>query len=156
MTSPQPTTTTKPESPDDAALADAISTEHATIYGYGFVSAHVTPGLNELVSDSLAEHRARRDAAVAMLAARSVTPPIAAVGYQLPIAVKNSTDAATLAARMEADTAAAWRAVIEQAKTAEDRRFGVKALTESAIRAARWRQVLGTWPLTVPFPGGNE
>jgi Domain of unknown function (DUF4439) len=155
MTSPQPSPT-RPQNPADAALADAIAAEHATIYGYGFVSAHITPELNELVSSSLNEHRQRREAAIAMLAARSIAPPIAAVGYQLPIPVNNETDAANLAVRMEDDDAAAWRAVIEQAKTADDRAFAIKQLTECAVRAARWRQVLQAWPLTRPFPGGNE
>jgi hypothetical protein len=156
MTSPQPTSTTRPQNPDDAALSDAIAAEHATIYGYGFVSAHSTPELNDMISESLGEHRERREAAIAMLSARSVTPPIAAIGYQLPIPVANPTDAAKLALRMEEDDAVAWRAVLEQAKTAEDRSFAVKALTECAVRAAHWRQVLQTWPLTKPFPGGNE
>lgn len=153
MTSP---TTTGPQNPDDAALAAAIAAEHATIYGYGFVSAHSTPDVNELVSESLREHRERRDAAIAMLTARSITPPIAAIGYQLPITVANSTDATNLAVRMEDDDAVAWRAVLEQAKTAQDRGFAVTALTQCAVRAARWRRVLGVWPVTRPFPGGNE
>ncbi len=153
---PTPSTTSPPQSPDDKALADAIAAEHATIYGYGFVSAHSTPDLNDLVADSLAEHRTRRDAAIAVLAARSVTAPVAAAGYQLPMTVANVNDAATLAARMESDDAEAWRAVIEQAKTPQDRTFGVTALTQCAVRAAKWRQVLRAWPLTVPFPGGNE
>jgi len=50
----------------------------------------------------------------------------------------------------------AWRAVAEQAKSTQDRAFAVTALTECAVRAARWRQVLNAWPLTVPFPGGTE
>lgn len=153
MTSP---TTTGPQNPDDAALAAAIAAEHATIYGYGFVSAHTTADVNDLVTDSLTEHRTRRDAANSLLDSRSVIPPIAAVGYQLPITVKGAIDAATLAVRMESDDAAAWRAVLEQAKSTQDRAFAVTALTECAVRAARWRQVLNTWPLTVPFPGGSE
>lgn len=155
MTSAEPTTS-GPKSPDDAALAAAVAAEHATIYGYGFVSAHSTPDLNELVADSLSEHRGRRDAAVAMLAARSVTPPVAAAGYQLPMTVANVNDAATLAVRMESDDAEAWRAMIEQARTSQDRAFGVTALSQCAVRAAKWRQALQVWPLTVPFPGGNE
>jgi Domain of unknown function (DUF4439) len=156
MTSPEPTSTSRPPNPDEAALADAVSAEHATIYGYGFVSAHASPDLNELVSASLSEHRERREAAIAMLTSRSVAPPTAAIGYQLPIPVANSTDAANLAVRMEDDDAVAWRAVIEQAKSAEDRGFAVKALTQCAVRAALWRQVLQIWPLTKPFPGGSE
>jgi hypothetical protein len=157
VTSTEPTpTTSRPKSPDDAALADAIAAEHATIYGYGLVSAHSTPELNDLVSSSLTEHRARRDAAIATLAARSVSPPVAAVGYQLPMTVANAKDAAALAVRMETDDAVAWRAVLEQAKTAQDRSFAVTALNQCAVRAAGWRQVLQVWPLTVPFPGGSE
>jgi hypothetical protein len=32
----------------------------------------------------------------------------------------------------------------------------VTALTQSAVQAARWNQVLGVFPLTTAFPGGNE
>jgi Domain of unknown function (DUF4439) len=156
MTSPGPTTTSRPNNPADAALADAIATEHATIYGYGVVSAHTVAEVNKLVSDCLSEHRDLREAAIAMLSGRSVTPPIPAVGYQLPIPVNNSTDSARLAVQMEEDDAVAWRAVLEQAQSAQDRDFAVKALTGCAIRAARWRQVLQAWPVTTAFPGGNE
>lgn len=155
-TSPQPSPTKEPESADDKALADAIAAEHATIYGYGFVSAHSMPDLNDLVTESVTEHRARRDSAIATLASRSVAAPVAAVGYQLPIPVKNWKDAATLAIRMETDDATAWRAVLEQARSSTDRAFAVTALTQCAVRAARWRQVVTAWPLTVPFPGGSE
>jgi hypothetical protein len=155
VTSPQPTPT-RPDDADAAALYDAVAAEHAAIYGYGMVSAHTSPDVNALVSDALVEHRERREAAIAMLSARSVTAPLPAAGYQLPIAVNSPTDAATLAVRMEDDCAVAWRAVIEQAKSSQDRAFGVTALTQCAVTAARWRQVLRTWPVTVPFPGGNE
>jgi hypothetical protein len=159
MTSPQTPSgspNAQPQNPADAAMSDAIAAEHATIYGYGFVSAHCGPDANDLVADSLAEHRERRDAAIAMLAARSVAAPIAAVGYQLPMPVNDATDAAKLAVRMEEDDATAWRAVIEQAQSSSDRAFGITALNQCAVRAARWRQVLQMWPVTVPFPGGSE
>jgi hypothetical protein len=156
VTSPQPTPTQQPDAPPDKALADAIVAEHASIYGYGLVSAHSMPDVNELVSQSLEEHRARREAAIAILASRSVAAPVAAVGYRLPITVKNYVDAATLAVTMEDDGAVAWRAVLENATSSQDRAFAVTALTQCAVRAARWRQVLNWWPLTVPFPGGTE
>jgi hypothetical protein len=156
MTSPTPTPTKQPDSADAKALADAIAAEHATIYGYGFVSAHTTPDLNDLVSECLAEHRARREAAIAMLSSHSVAAPVAAVGYQLPRSVKNSNDAAALAEEMENDDATAWRAVLERAESSTDRAFAATALTQCAVRAATWRHVLNEWPMTVPFPGGNE
>jgi hypothetical protein len=148
-----------PGRPSDAAngaLFDAVAAEHATIYGYGLVSAHSTPDVNDLVSAAMAEHRDRREAAIAMLAARSVDPPLPAAGYQMPIGVNNPTDAANLAVRMEQDTAVAWRAVLEQETDGQGRAFAVTALTQCAVTAARWRRVLGISALTVAFPGGSE
>ena len=139
----------------DTALCAALTTEHAVIYGYGIVSAHCQPDVNSLVTSALNEHRQRRDQVIAMLASRSVAAPVAAAGYQLPMPVNNATDSARLAVRMEKDTEVAWRAVIEQASSEPDRKFGVTALTQSAVLAARWKQVLGDWPITTAFPGGN-
>lgn len=172
MTSPEPTPTTtttttssraaeptsaaRPAGPGDGALFDAIATEHATIYGYGLVSAHSTPEVNDLVASAMTEHRLRRESAIEMLDSRSVDAPLPAAGYQLPTEVDNPTDAANLAVRMEEDAAVAWRAVLEQATDEQERAFAVTALTECAVTAARWSRVLGVSPITVAFPGGSE
>lgn len=155
MTSPD-SAPARPTSAADGALFDAVATEHGIIYGYGLVSAHSSPEENSLVAAAMAEHRARREAAIAMLNGRSVTPPLPAAGYQLPAEVDNPTDAANLAVRMEQDAAVAWRAVLEQAASSEDRAFAVAALTESAVTAAKWNQFLDVSPVTVAFPGGAE
>lgn len=155
-TEPPPSEPARPTDAADRALFDAIATEHSIIYGYGIVSAHSTPDDNALVAAAMAEHRDRREAAIAMLTARSVSPPLPAAGYQLPISVANPTDAANLAVRMEQDAAVAWRAVLEQATSSDDRAFAVTALTQAAVTAAKWRAQLGTWPVTVAFPGGAE
>jgi hypothetical protein len=152
----EPTSPSRPPNGADGALFDAIATVQASIYGYGIVSAHSVPDLNYLVSSSMAQHRDRREEALAMLKARSVDAPLPAAGYQLPIEVDNPTDAANLAVRMEEDSAVAWRAVVEQATDGQERAFAVSALTECAVRAARWSRVLGTKPITVAFPGGSE
>jgi Domain of unknown function (DUF4439) len=149
-TEPSPANT-----PADTALCAALKTEHGVIYGYGIVSAHCMPDVNNLVSFAMNQHRERRDQVMAMLAGRSVSAPVAAAGYQLPMPVNNATDATRLAVRMENDTEVAWRAVIEQAQTPEDRKFGVTALTQSAVLAARWKQVLGATPITTAFPGAD-
>ncbi len=156
MTSPETTGPSRPPSADAAALFDAVATEHAVIYGYGLVSAHSTPEENDLVADAMAEHRERREAAIAMLDGLRVDPPLPAAGYQLPSQVQNPTDAANLAVRMEEDAAVAWRAVLERATTAEQRTFAVTALSQAAVTGARWNRVLGVAPVTVAFPGGNE
>jgi hypothetical protein len=153
---PTPTPSSRPADAADGAFYDAIATEHGTIYGYGIVSAHSTPEDNYLVASSMAEHRIRRDEALAVLSARSVRAPLPAAGYQLPFEVQNPIDAAKLAVRMEEDAAVAWRAVIEQATNEQDRAFAVGALTGGAVAAARWRRVLSVSPITVAFPGGSE
>lgn len=152
MTSSEPAPATGP----DAALCAALATEHGVIYGYGLVSAHSSPELNPLVSAAIRQHRERRDRVVAALAARSVTAPVAAAGYQVPTPLTNATDAVRLALRMENDTAVAWRAVVEQAGEAADREFATTALGQSAVLAARWNRTLGNWPITQAFPGGSE
>ncbi|WIM88319.1 ferritin-like domain-containing protein [Candidatus Mycobacterium wuenschmannii] len=139
----------------DTALSAALANEHAVIYGYGIVSARCAPDVNVLVSAALNQHRERRDQAITMLTGRKVSPPLAAPGYQLPMPVDTPTDAARLAARMETDTETAWRAFLEQAESGDDRTFGVKALTQSAVLAARWKQQLGDWPITTAFPGAD-
>ncbi|CDM75964.1 ferritin-like domain-containing protein [Mycobacterium marinum] len=141
---------------DTAALCDALAVEHATIYGYGIVSALSPPSVNDLVVEALNQHRQRRDDVIAMLTSRKVTAPVAAAGYQLPNVVSSAADAARLAARMENDGATAWRAVVEYADAAGDRAFASTALTQSAVLAARWSKVLGAWPITTAFPGGDE
>jgi Domain of unknown function (DUF4439) len=111
--------------------------------------------VNTLVSSALNQHRQRRDQVISMLAGRKVAAPVAAAGYQLPMPVDTPTDADKLAVRMEKDTEVAWRAFIEQAQSSEDRTFGVTALTQSAVLAAKWKQQLGDWPITTAFPGAD-
>ncbi|OHU18197.1 hypothetical protein BKG76_23710 [Mycobacteroides franklinii] len=154
-------TTTEPtpeqtSSPDDTALASALANEHAAIYAYGLVSAHSVPDNNWLVTECLIEHRQCREESIAKLRGRSVTAPVAAAGYTIPFPVSTPADAIKLALQVETDTAACWRAVAEQADSGDDRGFAVRMLTESAIRAARWRVVGDITPASVPFPGGPE
>jgi hypothetical protein len=154
-------TTTEPtpqpaSSADDTALADALANEHAAIYAYGLVSAHSVPDNNWLVTECLIEHRQCREECIAKLHGRSVAAPVAAAGYTVPFPVNTPADATKLALQVEADTAARWRAVAEQADNGDDRGFAVRMLTESAIRAARWRVAADITPASVAFPGGPE
>ena len=158
MTSPekpdQPTD--RPADPAAGALFDAVAAEHGAIYGYGVVSAHSSPDENALVAEAMAQHRTRREAAIALLTDANVGVPLPAVGYSMPIEVDTPGQAAQLAVDMEQDTATAWRAVVEQAADEKVRAFGVAAMLEAAVMAARWRVVAGQKPVTVAFPGGAE
>lgn len=152
MTSPEPSA----PNPADAVLCDALATEYGAIYGYGIVSAYASPELNGLVAATIRQHRERRDRVIALLAGRSVPAPAAAAGYRLPAPVTDSTGAARLAVQMENDIAAAWRAVVERATESTHREFAATALGQSAVLAAQWNRVLGSWPITRSFPGGND
>lgn len=156
MTSPSQPPPTGPAGAAQGALFDAVAVEHAAIYGYGIVSAHSIPEVNYLVSQAMNQHRARREAAIAILDGEGVEAPLPAAGYSLPSEVDSPVDAADLAVTMEQDSATAWRAVIEQATDQNQRSFAVTALTESAVMAARWRQIRGDATVTVAFPGGTE
>lgn len=155
MTSSEPVPT-RPSDSADGSLFDAVATAHATIYAYGMVSAYSRPEINYLVSDAMVEHRRRREEGIALLEERGAPAPLPAAGYQLPMDVDDPTGAAQLAVRLEQDTGTAWRAVVEQADDETVRAFGVAAMIEAAVTAARWRAVLGTTPVTVAFPGGTE
>ena len=152
MTSAEPSSG---DTPADKALCAALANEHAVVYGYGVVSARCAPEVNALVSSALSQHRERRDQVISMLTGRSMAAPVAAAGYQLPMAVITPTDAEKLAARMENDTEASWRAFLEQAQSNDDRTLAVTALTQSAVLAAKWKQVQGNWPITTAFPGAD-
>ena len=92
-----------------------------------------------------------------MLTGRAVDAPLPAAGYQLPMQVDNPTDAANLAVRMEEDSAVAWRAVLEQATTTEERIVrGDRADPVARSAPPLEPGVLGVRPITVAFPGGSE
>lgn len=146
----------RPQAAPDAALFDAVATEHGVIYAYGLISAHSTPEDNDLVAAAMRTHRELRDEGIARLQGRGVTAPLPAAGYEIPTPVQTPADAATLAVAMESDSATGWRAVLEQATTSEDRTLAVDGLTQAAVTAAKWRAVLDLSPVTVAFPGGRE
>ena len=60
-----------------------------------------------------------------------------------------TTDA--LGTALAAEHAAIWRVALGPT-TGDDRRAALDALTDCALRAARWRRAAGTQPGTVPLP----
>ena len=139
--------------PEQQALVDALRAEYSAIYAYGVIGAFSNPDRGGLIAADAAAHRARRDSTIDALNAASVPVPEADAGYSVPFPVIDPVSAAQLAAQVEADTAVAWRSVIERAASEPTRGTGIDALTECALRQATWRQILGTAPPSVPFPG---
>lgn len=145
MSTPEP-------GPEQQSLIDALSAEHSAIFGFGVLAAFVDPAHSGTVATDTAAHRARRDATIDALVAAGVEPPVAAAGYTVPFPVTDAPSAAQLAVQIENDTAVAWRSVVERARSESVRSSAVDALTDTALRAARWRLIAGLAP-SVPFPG---
>ncbi|HLS78178.1 MAG TPA: ferritin-like domain-containing protein [Nocardia sp.] len=132
------------------AVLDALRAEYIAVYAYGVVAAHASPERRALVAELTAAHRARRDATLDLLNSAGIPAPTPEPAYTVPFPVDGPVDAARLAETVEADAAVAWRAVVEQSTTERNRRLGVEALTESALRLARWQNILGTPSSALP------
>ena len=136
------------------ALQPALAAEHAAVWAYGLVGAFLAARLAEPLAAAAAAHRARREASEQLLIDAGVPPVPAEPGYRTPEPVTDAASALRLAITAEADTAAAWRSVIERGPAEPAlRRIALDGLTGAAVQAARWRATVGSAPLTVPFPG---
>jgi hypothetical protein len=133
------------------ALEAALAGEHAAIFAYGPVGAHLDGALAAQARAAEAAHRASRDALLVRLSAAGGTPP-GAQPYTLPFPVRDRAGALRLAVQVEERMAGLWRAALRETSDA-DRRLALDGLTDSAVRATRWRRAAGTAPATVAFPG---
>ncbi|MGH3662560.1 MAG: ferritin-like domain-containing protein [Micromonosporaceae bacterium] len=134
-------------------LADALQAEHAVVFGYGVVGAHLRGSLRGAGRDAEEAHRKRRDAVLLRLTDQDVTPPAAEPAYPLPFKVTDSDTAVKLATHLEEAAAQVWRAALGPAKGA-DRKLCLDALIDSAVRAARWRQTAKQPPEALPGAPG--
>ena len=135
----------------DDRLADALRAEHAAIFGYGPVGAHLDDATAPIAVTAETAHRARRDALVLRLSTKAAAPA-AESAYALPFPVTDRASALKLAVTIEERVAAAWRLALE-ATTGDDRALALDALDDCAVRAARARRSAGLTPSTVPMPG---
>ncbi len=75
------------------SLTDALAAEHAAIWGYGVVGAHLTGAAVDQARQCEAAHRDRRDVLLEQLSAGGATPPAAAPAYDLPFPVVDQASA---------------------------------------------------------------
>jgi Domain of unknown function (DUF4439) len=138
--------------PMNAPMMAALAAEEAAIYAYGIVGVHLTGAGVDEARTAEAAHRNRRDVLVSKLAALNASTAPQPAAYELPFAVSSSAEAYKLAIHVEDGVAAAWRAVLP-ATQRTDRSDALGAMTDSAVRATRWRKLAGVSPVTLPFPG---
>jgi Domain of unknown function (DUF4439) len=134
------------------ALAAALQAEHAAVYGYGVVGAHLDAAGKTSAADAENVHRNRRDALILRITQEKGNPPAAAAAYALPFPVVDRAGALKLAVALEAGAAVAWRSALG-GTTGDDRSMALSALIDCAMRATQWRVTSGITPATVPFPG---
>lgn len=139
-----------------AAWQGALAAEHAAVAGYDVIGPRLTdPSQVSLAHDSQQAHRELRDATSARLLASAQSPVPAAANYPLPFAVTDPVSAQHFAVSLESACAAAWRYLISVADGSSRmlRADALRALTDSALRAMRWRRFVNPAKPTVPFPG---
>jgi Domain of unknown function (DUF4439) len=131
------------------ALQSVLAGEHATVYGYGVVGAHLSGAARNRAVADYEGHQARRDELQALISSRGDQPVAAASSYTLPAAVTSADDAVVLATLLEERLAAAWADAVV-ALSGSLRALAIGGLRDAAVRAARWRGG------SVPFPGLPE
>ena len=134
------------------ALSVALTAEHAAIFGYGVVGAHLDPDGQNAARACEGVHRGRRGAISLRIAAAGGVPAPAAAAYALPFPVVDPASAMKLAVALEEGPAGAWRTALG-GTTGDDRKVALDALTACALQATRWRGRAGITPVTIPFPG---
>jgi hypothetical protein len=139
-----------------AAWQAALAAEHAAVGGYDVIGPRLADAAQvTLARDSQQAHRERRDATSAQLTAAGQSPVPAAADYPLPFAVTGPLTAQRFAISLESACAGAWRYLISvtDASLRSVRADAQQALTDSALRAMRWRRLVAPTEPTVPFPG---
>lgn len=157
---PTPDPTGSPAGPPEpidevaaAALQAALATEHAAVWTAGLLTAFLPANLADAVAEGDQAHRARRDVVERLLRDAARVPVPAEPAYALPQPVTDADSGAALALVAETDTAEAWRAVLDRVDGPGLRRLALDGLVDSAVRAARWRLVVGEQPVVPAFPG---
>lgn len=120
-----------------AALAEALSAEHAAVYGYEFIGgAAEDEERRERASTLAQEHKALRDELHTALVERGADPPPALSSYPLPSDLDGeSIDA--FAADLEGTSTRAYL-WLTAAEETELRLTGARRLQEAAVRVLEW------------------
>ncbi len=138
---------------DDSLLQAVVAAEHAAIAAYGVLGGRLDGAALRLAQAADDGHRQRRDDATAALWARGAAVPASLPAYDVPAADRAA--ALALALRLEEGLAVRWLDLVSGTDDAELRRLAVAGLREVAVRAARWRALLGRQPPTVALPGAG-
>jgi len=132
-------------------LAELLEAEHAALYGYGVLGARLDLQTRPLAQAADIAHRSARDDLADLLRASGAEPPVALPAYD--VAVSGQQEALELAVALEDGLSVRWLDLVGGTDDLGLRRLGVDGLTEAAVRAASWRELSGSLPVTVALPG---
>lgn len=132
-------------------LAELLEAEHAALYGYGVLGARLDLETRPLAQAAAGAHRSTRDNLADLLRAGGAEPPAAMPAYDVAVAGQQS--ALELAVALEQGLSVRWLDLVGGTDDRGLRRLAVDGLTETAVRAASWRELLGSAPVTVALPG---
>lgn len=143
-----------PKLPSDTAkaLQVALAAEQVAVWSYDLVSGFDGAG-QDTISTIRAGHLARQQATSALLVGGGISAPGPAPNYKLPSPVTDAVSARALAAVVEGDCAAAWRAVIGATDVATLRTLALAGLSDSAVWLTTLKVAAKTSPATVALPG---
>lgn len=134
------------------ALQAVLAGEHACVYAYGVIGAHVTDADEPAARSAFETHRARREPLANQLRLRGHEPVAALPAYAVPIAVDDPRTARQLAALVERRLAVAYADLVAITSLAGLRRFAAVALAEGAALAAAWSGETDALPGLDPVP----
>jgi len=103
---------------DTADLGSLIAAEDAAIYAYGVIGAHLHGQHRAAALASLAVHRRLRDTWIAAAHADGQEIPAAAIAYDLPIDVRDSSSAESLEREIETRLIAVYQSAGDTAASA--------------------------------------
>ena len=132
-------------------LSTLLRAGHAVVYGYGVLGARLDTDGRRAALAANDSHRARRDQLAARLRQRGAPVPVAEPAYD--VSVSGPLEALSLAVRLEEGMAVRWRDLVGGTDDPGLRGLAAAGLTETAVRAAQWRQRAGLRPATVALPG---
>jgi Domain of unknown function (DUF4439) len=138
------------------ALQTTLAAEHAAVYVYGALggrtSRSASPELFAAVSSAYAAHRGRRDQLTADIADAGDQPVAAEAAYDLPGPLLNADQINRAALDLERSCATTY-AYLVASTVADERRWAIAALTDSAVRQLSFAGAPETFPGIADSPG---
>ena len=120
------------------ALQAALAGEHACVYGYGLVGAHISDGAADRARAAYQTHRARREELRRQIRLRHGEPVAALPAYVVPIEVDDDASARALAGLLEQRLAVVYADLLTATSVPALRELALTTLVETAVLAARW------------------